>query len=119
MESYKEGDENVASLEEKESALVLRENRDQERDLVRILIESKKLWQIAGPTLVTRLALFAMNIITQSFAGHLGDLELASISISNGVIAGFNFGVLVSSPSLIFLWLGVYGDFRPSYITPN
>jgi MATE family multidrug resistance protein len=36
-----------------------------------------------------------MNMITQSFAGHLGGVELAAISISNTVIVGFNYGLLV------------------------
>ncbi|KDP41436.1 hypothetical protein JCGZ_15843 [Jatropha curcas] len=35
-----------------------------------------------------------MNIITQAFAGHLGDILVASISIANTVIVGFNFGLL-------------------------
>ncbi|EEF48572.1 multidrug resistance pump, putative [Ricinus communis] len=35
-----------------------------------------------------------MNIIAQGFAGHLGDVQLASMSIANTVIIGFNFGLL-------------------------
>ncbi|KAK3030175.1 hypothetical protein RJ639_039652 [Escallonia herrerae] len=35
-----------------------------------------------------------MNITAQVLAGHLGDLELASISIANNVIVGLNFGFL-------------------------
>lgn len=59
--------------------------------------ESKKLWQIAGPSLFTRVTSYTMNIVTQALAGHLGDLELASISIGNTVVLGFNFGLVVSS----------------------
>lgn len=61
----------------------------------RIWVESKKLWQIVGPAIFTRVALFTMNVITQAFAGHIGDFELASISIANTVVVGFCFGLLV------------------------
>lgn len=61
----------------------------------RVWIESKKLWVVAGPSIFSRIASYAMNIATQVFAGHLGDVELASISIANTVIVGFSFGLLV------------------------
>lgn len=57
--------------------------------------ETKKLWHVVGPTIVSRVSNATMNIITQAFAGHLGDLELASVSIANNVIVGFNWGLLV------------------------
>ncbi|KAE9445416.1 hypothetical protein C3L33_22686, partial [Rhododendron williamsianum] len=60
----------------------------------KVWIESKKLWHIVGPSILSRVATFSMNIITIAFAGHLGDLELASLSIANNVIVGFNFGLL-------------------------
>lgn len=64
-------------------------------------IETKKLWQIVGPSIFSRVATYSMNIITQAFAGHLGDLELASISIANNVIVGFNFGLLLGMASAL------------------
>ncbi|CAN0877299.1 Protein DETOXIFICATION 27 [Linum grandiflorum] len=67
----------------------------------KVWIESKKLWQIVGPAIFSRLASFAMNIITQAFAGHLGDVELAAISIANTVIVGFNFGLLLGMASAL------------------
>nr|GMD94738.1 protein DETOXIFICATION 27-like [Ipomoea batatas] len=63
----------------------------------RIWIETKKLWHIVGPSIFSRVASFTMNVVTQAFAGHLGEVELAAISISNTVIVGLNFGLLVSS----------------------
>lgn len=36
-----------------------------------------------------------MNVDTQAFAGHLGEVELTAISTSVTVIVGFNFGLLV------------------------
>jgi MATE family multidrug resistance protein len=61
----------------------------------RVGVESKKLWQIVGPAIFSRLTSYSMLVITQAFAGHLGDLELAGISIANNVIVGFDFGLLV------------------------
>lgn len=72
-------------------------NEDEEgQDLSRrVWIESKKLWHIVGPAIFSRIASYSMLVITQAFAGHLGDLELAAISIANNVVVGFDFGLLV------------------------
>ncbi|CAG7911573.1 unnamed protein product [Brassica rapa] len=59
-----------------------------------ILVETKKLWRIVGPAIFTRITTYLILVITQAFAGHLGELELAAISIVNNVIIGFNFGLL-------------------------
>ncbi|PVH33131.1 hypothetical protein PAHAL_9G575600 [Panicum hallii] len=58
--------------------------------------ESRKLWVIVGPAIFSRIATYSMNVITQAFAGHLGDLELAAVSFANTVIVGFNYGLMVS-----------------------
>lgn len=79
------------------------EEEEQERrregnvgDLVRqTWLESRKMWAIAGPSIFSRLAMFSMTVITQSFAGHLSDLDLAAISIASTVIIAFTFGFLV------------------------
>lgn len=74
----------------------------QKQDLSsRICVESKKLWSIVGPAIFSRVAGFSMNVITQAFAGHLGDLELAGISIANNVIVGFDFGLLLGMASAL------------------
>ncbi|XAR48529.1 hypothetical protein NMG60_11031379 [Bertholletia excelsa] len=74
----------------------------QEKDLkTRVWIETKKLWHIVGPSIFSRVASYSMNIVTQAFAGHLGDLELASVSIANTVIVGFNFGLLLGMASAL------------------
>lgn len=79
------------------------QDQDQQRFSNKLWIETKNLWIIVGPSIFSRLASFTMNVVTQAFAGHLGDVQLAAISIANTVIVGFNFGLLVSpiaSPSL-------------------
>uniref|UniRef100_M8BG34 Protein TRANSPARENT TESTA 12 n=1 Tax=Aegilops tauschii TaxID=37682 RepID=M8BG34_AEGTA len=56
--------------------------------------ESKRLWRIVGPAIFQRVALYGINVVSQAFIGHIGDLELAAFSIASTVIAGFNFGFL-------------------------
>lgn len=79
------------------SSTVESKNRDDEEISLKekFWIESKKLWQIAGPAMFSRLATYSMLVITQAFAGHLGDLDLASISIATNVVLGFDFGLMV------------------------
>lgn len=81
----------------------LQEESTKDNDLInKTWTESKKLWQIAGPSIFSRLSMFSMTIITQAFAGHLGDLNLAAISIVTTVIISICFGFLVSNPSFFF-----------------
>ncbi|KAG2376622.1 Protein DETOXIFICATION 27 [Vigna angularis] len=74
----------------------LTDERDQQDQklLPRFSIESKKLWHIVGPSIFSRVASYSMLVITQAFAGRLGDLELAAISIANNVVVGFDLGLL-------------------------
>ncbi|XVF59069.1 hypothetical protein PTKIN_Ptkin07bG0245200 [Pterospermum kingtungense] len=67
----------------------------------RVWIESKKLWQIVGPAIFCRLSTYSLLVITQAFAGHLGDLELIAISIAHNVIVGFNLGLLLGMASAL------------------
>ncbi|KAJ4714518.1 Protein DETOXIFICATION [Melia azedarach] len=78
------------------------EREDSEQNLTRrVWIESKKLWYIVGPAIFSRVASYSMFVITQAFAGHLGDLELAAISIASNVIVGFDFGLLLGMASAL------------------
>ncbi|KAJ6739892.1 PROTEIN DETOXIFICATION [Salix purpurea] len=108
----------LKNLEEKSKRY---DDDDDVQDLAcRVWIESKKLWQIVGPAIFSRLTSYSMLVITQAFAGHLGDLELAGISIANNVIVGFDFGLLLGMASALetlcgqafgakkFYMLGVY-----------
>ncbi|KAI4388409.1 hypothetical protein MLD38_000737 [Melastoma candidum] len=57
--------------------------------------ESKKLWHLAGPAIFTALSQYSLGALTQTFAGLVGELELAAVSVENSVIAGLAFGVMV------------------------
>uniref|UniRef100_A0A0D6R5V7 Protein DETOXIFICATION n=1 Tax=Araucaria cunninghamii TaxID=56994 RepID=A0A0D6R5V7_ARACU len=65
------------------------------------LIESRKLWYIAGPAIFTAICQYSLGAITQTFAGHLGTLELAAVSIENSVIAGLAFGTMLGMGSAL------------------
>jgi MATE family multidrug resistance protein len=66
----------------------------------RVYEESKQLWVIVGPAIFTRITNYSMNVIMQAFAGHLGDLELASVSFACTVLVGFNYGIMVRYTTL-------------------
>ncbi|PKI45589.1 hypothetical protein CRG98_033905 [Punica granatum] len=63
--------------------------------------ETKKLWYILGPSIFSRVASYTMNLVTQAFAGHLGEVELAAMSIAITVITGFSFGLLLGMASAL------------------
>ncbi|GMN41531.1 hypothetical protein TIFTF001_010749 [Ficus carica] len=66
------------------------------RDLYREFChESKKLWYLAGPAIFTSLCQYSLGAVTQVFAGQVGTLALAAVSVENSVVAGFSFGVMV------------------------
>ncbi|EEF48574.1 protein DETOXIFICATION 27 isoform X2 [Ricinus communis] len=64
-------------------------------------LESIKIWEIAGPSIFSRLAMFSMTVITQAFAGHLSDINLAAISIATTVIIAVSFGFLLGMASAL------------------
>lgn len=94
-------DSKVPLLQEYLSSQGEEKEEEESRLAERVWVESKKLWHIVGPAIFSRIASYSMLVITQAFAGHLGDLELAAISICNNVIVGFDFGLLVGT----FLYL--------------
>ncbi|KAL6849945.1 hypothetical protein ACP4OV_020572 [Aristida adscensionis] len=89
--------------------LQLGDVREAERQLLlghctlrrRVYEESKKLWIIAGPAIFTSASTYSMTVITQALAGHLGDLELASISFACTVLTGFNYGLMLGMASAL------------------
>ena len=63
--------------------------------------ESKRLWKLAGPAILTSVSQFSMGVITRMFTGLVGELELATVSVQISVIAGLAFGIMV----LFYLFL--------------
>ncbi|KAM0929092.1 hypothetical protein ACQ4PT_001847 [Festuca glaucescens] len=57
--------------------------------------ESKLMWHIAFPVILTIVCNFSIGFVTSGFAGHVGEVELAAVTVSKNVIEGFSYGVLV------------------------
>ncbi|KAL5558574.1 hypothetical protein UlMin_034785 [Ulmus minor] len=94
--------------DEEDDPLLISVSEDQEEEdprfrtlLRQTWLESKNLWQIAGPSIFNRLAMYSVTVITQSFAGHLSDIDLAAISIVCTVIIGITFGFLLGMASAL------------------
>ncbi|CAI9757937.1 unnamed protein product [Fraxinus pennsylvanica] len=64
-------------------------------------VESKKLWKIAGPAIFTSICQYSLGALTQTFAGFVGELELAAVSVENSVVAGLAFGVMLGMGSAL------------------
>ncbi|XP_009591643.1 protein DETOXIFICATION 29 [Nicotiana tabacum] len=72
------------------------------KDLIReFSVESKKLWYLAAPAIFTSVCQYSIGAVTQVFAGHVGTIQLAAVSIENSVIAGFAFGVMLGMGSAL------------------
>ncbi|KAF3786601.1 hypothetical protein EJ110_NYTH25182 [Nymphaea thermarum] len=67
----------------------------------RSLIENRKLWHIAGPAIFTSICNYSLGALTQTFAGQVGKLELAAVSMENSVIAGCLYGFLLGMGSAL------------------
>ncbi|XP_065881464.1 protein DETOXIFICATION 33 [Euphorbia lathyris] len=63
--------------------------------------ESKRLWHIAGPAIFTAICQYSLGALTQTFAGLVGELDLAAVSVENSVIAGLAFGVMLGMGSAL------------------
>ncbi|PSS26891.1 Protein DETOXIFICATION like [Actinidia chinensis var. chinensis] len=57
-------------------------------------VESKKLWYLASPAIITSVCQYSLGAITQIFAGNIGTSQLAAISVENSIIAGFSYGIM-------------------------
>ncbi|XXG61135.1 hypothetical protein AAC387_Pa04g2865 [Persea americana] len=100
MEGIQDGKEPLLT-KEAEMASYEEEGREEGGLGKKVWVESKKLWRIAGPAIFSRLSMYGMNVASLSFAGHLGDVELAAMSISNTVVVGFNFGLMLGMASAL------------------
>lgn len=61
----------------------------------RVYDESKKIWRIALPGMIARVASFGALIITQSFIGHISSVDLAGYALVQTLTIRFVNGILV------------------------
>ncbi|KAK2973378.1 hypothetical protein RJ640_024861 [Escallonia rubra] len=64
-------------------------------------IETVKLWEIGGAIAITTLCQFGMNSVTDMFVGHLGNIDLSSVSIALTVLGTFSFGFMLGMGSAL------------------
>ncbi|KAJ4826737.1 hypothetical protein Tsubulata_048843 [Turnera subulata] len=64
-------------------------------------LKTIKLWYLAGPAIFTSVCQYSLGAVTQVFAGHVGTLQLAAVSVENSVIAGFSFGAMLGMGSAL------------------
>ncbi|KAJ9563900.1 hypothetical protein OSB04_009060 [Centaurea solstitialis] len=78
---------------------LLRQEEQEEGDLKqRIWVESKKVWRVALPSVISRVCAFGTLVVTQSFIGHISEIDLAgyalvqtlSVRFVNGIILGMS-----------------------------
>ncbi|XP_047317153.1 protein DETOXIFICATION 40-like [Impatiens glandulifera] len=64
-------------------------------------IELKTLFRLAAPAIVVYLLNNVTSMITQIFCGHLGNLQLAAVSLGNNGIQLFAYGVMLGMGSAV------------------
>ncbi|KAI4330558.1 hypothetical protein MLD38_028837 [Melastoma candidum] len=67
--------------------------------LWRVSEESKKLWRITFPAILSRVTAFGIFVVTQAFVGHFGSTELAAYAIMQILGVQFVFGILIGMSS--------------------
>ncbi|KAG5059226.1 protein DETOXIFICATION 29-like [Glycine soja] len=65
------------------------------------MVESKKLWYLAGPAIFSFVSKYSLGAFTQIFAGHVGTIDLAAVSVENSLIAGFSYGIMLGMGSAL------------------
>ncbi|OMO49391.1 Multi antimicrobial extrusion protein [Corchorus olitorius] len=65
----------------------------------RVWAESKSIWRVAFPGMLSRVTSFGMIVVTQSFLGHTGDLQLATYALVQSVFVRFINGILIGMSS--------------------
>ncbi|WCJ33849.1 MATE efflux family protein [Euphorbia peplus] len=88
------------SVQEKAFGVEMKQE-NQEKMIQKTWVESKMMWQIAAPAMLTAVTQFSLGFVTSAYVGHLGELELAAVSIVQNVIEGFVYGVMLGMGSAL------------------
>uniref|UniRef100_A0A251S142 Putative multi antimicrobial extrusion protein n=1 Tax=Helianthus annuus TaxID=4232 RepID=A0A251S142_HELAN len=60
----------------------------------RIWDESKRIWRVALPGIISRVSTFGTIVVTQSFIGHINDIDLAGYALVQTLSVRFINGIL-------------------------
>ncbi|XAR59517.1 hypothetical protein NMG60_11015375 [Bertholletia excelsa] len=85
--------------QETEAATI--ENQGRVKMAERFWDESKAMWQIAAPAMLMAVTQFSIGFVTSAFVGHLGEVELAAVSVVQNVVEGFVYGVMLGMGSAL------------------
>ncbi|XP_022744001.1 protein DETOXIFICATION 24-like isoform X2 [Durio zibethinus] len=76
------------------------EEEEDKTDLKRrVWIETKTIWRVAFPSMLARVTSFGMIVVTQSFLGHIGKVELATYALVQSIFVRFINGILIGMSS--------------------
>lgn len=76
------------------------EEEKPEEDLkVKVYDESRKIWRVALPGILSRVASFGSIVVTQSFVGHISELDLAAYALVQTLTVRFVNGILIGMSS--------------------
>ncbi|EYU35651.1 hypothetical protein ABFS82_10G145000 [Erythranthe guttata] len=65
----------------------------------RVYDESKKVWRVALPGLISRVSSFGTIVVTQSFIGHVSSIDLAGYALVQTLLVRFVNGALIGMSS--------------------
>ncbi|CAN6305609.1 unnamed protein product [Urochloa humidicola] len=71
------------------------------RLLIRCWEESRQLWRLAFPALLTEVFQFSIGFVTTAFVGHLGEVELAAVSVVENILESSAYGLLFGMGSAL------------------
>ncbi|CAD6212323.1 unnamed protein product [Miscanthus lutarioriparius] len=63
--------------------------------------ESRLLWRLAFPALLAEVFQFSIGFVTTAFVGHLGEVELAAVSVVENILDSSAYGVLYGMGSAL------------------
>ncbi|GFP84545.1 protein transparent testa 12 [Phtheirospermum japonicum] len=73
---------------------------EQERDLKgRIYEELKKIWRVAIPSVISRVAWYGTIVVAQSFVGHISSVDLTAYALVQSLTVRFVIGLLTGMSS--------------------
>lgn len=65
----------------------------------RVYVESKKVWRVAFPSMISRVSSFGTIVVTQSFIGHISSVDLAGYALVQTLLVRFVNGILIGMSS--------------------
>ncbi|XP_044481761.1 protein DETOXIFICATION 24-like isoform X1 [Mangifera indica] len=82
-----------------EERLLVAEENGSSHLKTRIWRETKLIWRIAFPAIITRVTSFGLIVVTQSFLGHVDEIDLAAYALVQSIILRFFDGILLGMSS--------------------